>query len=104
MSVMDVEEMGPIDYIVLEWPGAQPKGDVAPMIVDLADRGIIRVLDIAFMIKREDGTVDASEIGDRLHVSANTVKTQALSAYRKLDVGCRSEAVARGRAVGLIDG
>ena len=49
MSVMDVEEMGPIDYIVLEWPGAQPKGDVAPMIVDLADRGIIRVLDIAFM-------------------------------------------------------
>ena len=44
------------------------------------------------------------EIGDRLHVSANTVKTQALSAYRKLDVGCRSEAVARGRAVGLIDG
>ena len=44
------------------------------------------------------------EIGDRLHVSANTVKTQALSAYRKLDVGCRSEAVARGRAVGLLDG
>jgi LuxR family maltose regulon positive regulatory protein len=44
------------------------------------------------------------EIGDRLHVSANTVKTQALSAYRKLDVGSRSEAVARGRAVGLIDG
>ena len=44
------------------------------------------------------------EIGDRLHVSANTVKTQALSAYRKLDVGSRSEAVARGRAVGLLDG
>ena len=44
------------------------------------------------------------EIGARLHVSANTVKTQALSAYRKLDVGSRSEAVARGRAVGLIDG
>ena len=64
MSVMDVEEMGPIDYIVLEWPGAQPKGEVAPMIVDLADRGIIRVLDIAFMIKREDGTVDSIELAD----------------------------------------
>ena len=44
------------------------------------------------------------EIGARLHVSPNTVKTQALSAYRKLDVGSRSEAVARGRAVGLLDG
>ena len=61
---MEIEEMGPIDYIVLEWPGKQPSGEVAPMIVDLADRGIIRVLDIAFMIKREDGTVDALEIAD----------------------------------------
>ena len=56
--------MGPIDYIVLEWPGKQPSGEVAPMIVDLADRGIIRVLDIAFMIKREDGTVDSIELAD----------------------------------------
>ena len=38
------------------------------------------------------------EIGERLHVSTNTVKTQALSVYRKLDVSSRSEAVDRGRA------
>jgi LuxR family maltose regulon positive regulatory protein len=44
------------------------------------------------------------EIGQRLHVSTNTVKTQALAVYRKLDATCRSEAVARGRSVGLIDG
>ena len=43
------------------------------------------------------------EIGERLHVSTNTVKTQALSVYRKLDVSSRSEAVTRGRAAGLID-
>jgi LuxR family transcriptional regulator, maltose regulon positive regulatory protein len=44
------------------------------------------------------------EIGERLHVSTNTVKTQALSVYRKLDVSCRSDAVERGRRIGLIDG
>ena len=44
------------------------------------------------------------EIGERLHVSTNTVKTQALAVYRKLDVSCRSEAVSRGRAAGLIGG
>jgi LuxR family maltose regulon positive regulatory protein len=44
------------------------------------------------------------EIGERLHVSTNTVKTQALSVYRKLDVSCRSEAVDRGRTAGVIDG
>ena len=42
------------------------------------------------------------EIGARLHVSTNTVKTQALSVYRKLDVSSRSDAVARGCAAGLI--
>ena len=44
------------------------------------------------------------EIGERLHISTNTVKTQALAVYRKLEVSCRSEAVARGRSAGLISG
>jgi LuxR family maltose regulon positive regulatory protein len=44
------------------------------------------------------------EIGERLQVSPNTVKTQARSVYRKLDVSRRSGAVSRGRAAGLIDG
>jgi hypothetical protein len=64
MSQYDIEEMGPVDYIVLEWPGRQPQGDVAPMIVDLVDRGIIRVLDVAFMVKGEDGTVESIELGE----------------------------------------
>ena len=64
MSLKEIEEMGPIDYIVLEWPGRQPKGDVAPLIIDLVDRGIIRILDVAFMVKREDGTVDSIELGE----------------------------------------
>jgi LuxR family maltose regulon positive regulatory protein len=42
-----------------------------------------------------------AEIGDQLHVSKNTVKTQAYSAYRKLGVSSRSEAVARTRELGL---
>jgi LuxR family transcriptional regulator, maltose regulon positive regulatory protein len=42
-----------------------------------------------------------AEIGDRLHVSKNTVKTQAYSAYRKLGVSSRSEAVLRTRELGL---
>jgi LuxR family maltose regulon positive regulatory protein len=43
------------------------------------------------------------EIGDRLHVSTNTVKTQAHAVYRKLDVSSRSEAVARATEIGLLD-
>jgi hypothetical protein len=48
--------MGPIDYVVLEWPGKQPDGSVAPLILDLVDRGIIRILDVAFLVKDQDGS------------------------------------------------
>jgi hypothetical protein len=58
------EEMGPVDYIVLEWPGKQPTGEVAPLIVDLVDRGIIRILDVAFIAKDADGTVVAIDLAD----------------------------------------
>src|SRR3954470_24217838 len=51
-----LDEMGPIDYIVLEWPGEQPHGEVAPLILDLVDRGIIRILDVAFLVKDQDGS------------------------------------------------
>jgi hypothetical protein len=56
MSEERLEEMGPIDYVVLEWPGRQPTGEAAPLILDLVDRGIIRILDVAFLVKSEDGS------------------------------------------------
>jgi Family of unknown function (DUF6325) len=64
MDLEQLEEMGPVDYVVLEWPQARPTGEVAPLLIDLVERGIIRILDIAFMVKREDGTVDTLELGE----------------------------------------
>ena len=46
-------ELGPIDYILVEWPGRQPNGEAAPHLVDLVDRGLIRILDIAFVTTGE---------------------------------------------------
>ena len=43
------------------------------------------------------------EIGERLYVSRNTVKTQAISIYRKLDVSSRGEAVIRAGELGLVE-
>ena len=56
--------MGPVDYIVVEWPGKQPTGEAAPLLLDLVDRGLIRILDLAFIAKGEDGTVGGLEISD----------------------------------------
>ena len=64
MSQEQLEEMGPIDYVVREWPREQPTGDVVPLILDVVDRGIIRILDIAVMAKAEDGSVAALDLGE----------------------------------------
>ena len=64
MSDESIEEMGPIDYLIVEWPGRQPRGEAAPFLVDLVDRGIIRVLDLAFIFKGEDGSVAALDVKD----------------------------------------
>ena len=71
MSEQQLDELGPIDYVVLEWKGDVPDaGEVQPLLLDLVDRGIIRILDIAFLTKAEDGSVTAIDIGDLKQVAA----------------------------------
>ena len=58
-------ELGPIDYLVVEWPAdRQPDGSAFPHLVDLVDQGLIRVLDLAFVHKEMDGSVVGINIGD----------------------------------------
>jgi len=64
VSTDELDEMGPIDFILVEWPGKQPTGEAAPYLVDLVERGIIRVLDLAFITKAEDGSVAGMDIKD----------------------------------------
>ncbi|HYJ76412.1 MAG TPA: DUF6325 family protein [Kineosporiaceae bacterium] len=58
-----VDELGPIDYLVVEFPGARMTGEGLPLLVDLVDRRIIRILDMVFVKKFADGTVHSVEIG-----------------------------------------
>ena len=60
----ELDQMGPIDYIVVEFPGSKMTGEGFPLLLDLVDRGIIRVLDLAFVTKDLDGTVRGIAIAD----------------------------------------
>jgi hypothetical protein len=65
VSEEQLEEMGPVDYVVLEWAGDQPvTGEVMPLLLDLVDRGVIRILDIAFIVKDRDGSLMARDFTD----------------------------------------
>ena len=60
----DLEEMGPVDYLVIEFPGSRMTGEGLPLLVDLVDRGIIRLLDLTFVKKELDGSVRGVTIAD----------------------------------------
>src|SRR5512132_3983625 len=60
----DDTELGPVDYLVVEFPGNRMTGEGLPMLVDLVDRGIIRILDLLFIRKDLDGSVSGLTIAD----------------------------------------
>ena len=60
----DVDELGPVDYIVVEFPGSKFNGEIAPALKDLVDRGVIRVLDIVILQKDDKGTLEVAELSD----------------------------------------
>jgi uncharacterized membrane protein len=81
----ELDLMGPVDYLVVEFPGNRMTGEGLPMLLDLVERGIIRILDFAFVTKDTDGSVAGIEITD-------------LDADGELDV-----AVFEGARSGLVD-
>lgn len=60
-----MDELGPVDWLVVQFPGTDyGRGQVAPHLLDLVERGLVRVLDIVFLRKDEDGTLEMGEISD----------------------------------------
>jgi hypothetical protein len=54
--------IGPVEYLVLGFPGNQFTGEIAPALAELADRGTIRILDLVFIAKDADGEILAVEL------------------------------------------
>ena len=61
---VDTDQLAPVDWIVVEFPGSQMNGEIAPVLGDLEERGLIRVLDLLFMKKLADGSLEAFEASD----------------------------------------
>ncbi|WP_404388678.1 DUF6325 family protein [Humibacillus xanthopallidus] len=61
---VNIDELGPVDWIVVEFEGTKLNGDIAPILKDYVDRDLIRVLDLLFIKKDEDGGFEAFEATD----------------------------------------
>jgi len=60
----DTTELGPISYLIVEFPGNKMTGEGLDVLVDLVDRGIVRVLDLLFVARDEDGSTRMIELSD----------------------------------------
>jgi hypothetical protein len=59
-----MKELGPVDYMIVAFPGNNFRGEVAPALADLVDAGTIRIIDLAFVGKNAEGDVVAFELMD----------------------------------------
>jgi hypothetical protein len=66
MGDVALDELGPVDYIVVEFPAGASNftGEMVTELLSLVDRGIIRVIDVLILTKAADGTVEAMELSD----------------------------------------
>jgi Family of unknown function (DUF6325) len=56
--------LGPISYLIVEYPGSQMTGEAFRILLDLVDRGLIRILDFMFVTRDSDGSIAAVELQD----------------------------------------
>ena len=66
MTDRSLDELGPVDYVIVEFPAGQQNftGEGVDELLRLHDAGIIRVMDLLILVKDEDGTVEGHEISD----------------------------------------
>lgn len=79
MTEIDLDDLvlGPVDYLMIEYPDGNPTGEAIPYLIDLVDRGLVRILDVAILAKSEDGADVAVLDMESLPVFAELVGANA---------------------------
>jgi hypothetical protein len=62
--VDESDVLGPISYLIVQFPGNKMTGEGLPVLVDLVDRGLIRILDLTFVTRAKDGSTAMVEVRD----------------------------------------
>jgi hypothetical protein len=105
MTDRSLDELGPVDYLIVEFPaGAQNfTGEGAAELVKLHDAGIIRIMDILFLVKEPDGSVDAMELSDVAELGELArIETQLVKTLASEDVANLAVAMNPGSVAGVL--
>lgn len=105
MSDAAIEELGPVDYLVVEFPAGSSNftGEMAAELASLAEAGTIRVLDLLILHKDEDGSVEAYEMDDLDELDElRVLETQVAEILAAEDVAHLAEAMDKGSTAGVV--
>jgi hypothetical protein len=105
MTDRSLDELGPVDYLIVEFPaGAQNfTGEGAAELVKLHDAGIIRLMDILILVKEDDGSVDAMELSDVAELGELAgLETQLVKTLASEDVVHLAAAMDPGSVAGVL--
>jgi hypothetical protein len=100
-----VEELGPVDYLVIEFPAGEQNftGEAADELAKLAASGVIRILDVLILVKNEDGSVDAMELDETPAVDAiRALEADIAEILAAEDVELLAEAMEPGSVAGVV--
>jgi hypothetical protein len=103
-SIADVDEMGPVDYLVVEFPAGHStfNGEMAAELSRLANEGIIRILDLLVLQKAEDGSVEGFEIDDFEMDEIRALETEIAEILATEDVEHLAAAMEPGTVAGVV--
>ena len=107
MGATEIDELGPVDYLVVEFPAGKSNfsGEMAAELAALTESGTIRVLDLLILNKAEDGTVEAFEIDDLDEDEAGELiglETEIAEILAAEDVVHLAEAMENGSVAGVV--
>jgi hypothetical protein len=100
-----VDELGPVDYLVVEFPGSNFNGEIMPELVSLVEKGIVRVLDLVLIKKDDDGSFEAFEFADiesGLLGGLRELERELADLLSEEDVAEVAEALEPGSTAGLL--
>lgn len=100
-----LDELGPVDYLVVEFPEGQQNftGESVDALATLAEKGIIRILDLLILAKDADGSIEALEIDDLEEQAAIRVfETEIAEILAADDVAMLAEAMLPGSVAGVL--
>ena len=102
---VQIDELGPVDWLVVEFPGSKFHGEITPALDDLVERGIVRVLDLLILKKDTDSSLEAFELSDLDDSEIGQLRTYEAELAMLLgddDVAAVAEAIEPGNSAACI--